>query len=162
MNEEFDEEGVEFDEEVVVVDTVQPAHTHVIGGLRVGFKAPARGQLVALSRVRDSVSRELRRLQQDKSLDEKVRYERASHQVFNVDMAILALVESLIIDESDRSYVANALLVGDTDLIEISDVLFGNSPEPDDDATPVSVVPQKKAPRKVAARKVANAKRTIR
>lgn len=157
MSEEFDEEGVEgFEEEVPVV---VPDLVHEISGIKIGFRRPKRGQLVALSRVRDSVSRELFKLQRDTELDSKVRFEKASRLVMSVDLAILDMVESMIIEEGDKSFLANALITGGIDIEAISDVLFGNNPEPDDDAEPIKAV-AKKAPRKVAARKVANAKRT--
>lgn len=157
MNDEvFDDEAGDDTPEVV------PDFTHTIAGVLIGFRKPKRGQMVALSRVRDEVSRELRKVQSNSSIDERVKFEQASRLVMRIDLAILAMVESMILSEADVDFVKSSMLSGDTDLDEIGEVLFGDSKTPQDDADPVPIVPAKKVARKAAARKVANANRTNR
>lgn len=167
LDDVMDEEGAEENEEMesptsVPAPEIVPDLIHTIGGVVIGFRRPKRGQLVALTRVRDHVSHQLFKVQRNTTLSDEERYRQASRLVMDIDVAVMNLVESLMINEEDKVFVANALLTGETDVNEISDVIFGNGPEAEDDAEPAAVVAAKKPARKAAARKVANAQRTTR
>jgi hypothetical protein len=158
IDEVFDDEAADDDTEAAP----KPDLTHVIAGVSIGFRQPKRGQLVALSRVRDAMSRQLRQIQADRKTGEREKFEQASSLVMRLDLAILELVESMIISEQDLEYVKSSLLSGQTDLEEIAAVIFSPRDTVEDDADPAPVVTSKKPARKVAARKVANANRTSR
>lgn len=129
----------------------KPDFVHTVGDREVGFRTPIRGQLVALSRVRESVSRQLDAISRkaDKSDED---FAKVNRLVLDAELATLEVVESLVLDPDDLEHMRVALLRGQIEVDDILSVLYGGKDKPDDD------VPRKPK----AAKKVANAKRARR
>lgn len=153
IDDELDVEGADEEAAEPIKPEVVPDFTHTIGGRVIGFRRAARGQLVALSRVRYKASQEVAQIARMPATEDL--FEQINRITLRAEVATLDLVESLIIDPFDVEFLNTAMLQGDVQVEEIMAVMYGTKDSVDDDEDPKP----RKAPAKKAVKRVANAKR---
>jgi hypothetical protein len=157
IDDEMDEVGEDEvnDLDPPVAPAAVPDFTYTIGGREIGFRRAARGQLVALSRVRFKAAQEVARISRMPATEEL--FQQVNNITLKAEIATLDLVESLILDPFDVEFLNTAMLEGSVEVDEIMAVMYGTKDVVDDDEDPKPVV--RKASAKKAVKRVANAKR---
>lgn len=141
----------------------QDTFVRQIAGRDITFRTWKPGQFTALQRNRSAISKEYRRVVDDKSISERQRLEMLSEILERLDLKTLKFVESLIVSEEDVEFLGDGMLDGSVEMATIMDALFNPVKVPDDDEDPT---PKKAAPnplkKATRAKKTANARRTTR
>lgn len=126
-----------------------------LGDQKVWFKTPAPGQFHAWQRYRESIQKRFDKVKKKAREEPSLETLRVLSDLSEkYDMAVIEFVESLMVDEDDKDFVALQMINGSVHVNDLMKVLFA---EPEDDDTPPAPKPAK-APKKSAA----NAKRTKR
>jgi len=128
-----------------------------IAGRTMWFKKSSEGQLIALQRVLNRL-----RTQFTTAKDPVVKREAAT----KLGATVLDVAESRFVDQADRDWVEQQMLLGLVDIKEIM-TIFSNGvvreePEPDDAPPPAKKTAAKRSPKAAPAKKTANASRARR
>ena len=150
MTEVFDDEV--FDDEAGEPEEVAPTHalgvfSRELAGRTVWFHNPSPTQLTALRRLHAVTSKQVA----------KANGGNVARLVFDFNNSCLTLIESMILDDDDVTFLRDEMLGGTVETEEILAVLWPSQDVPDDDAEPVE------KPKKVLKpARVANARRSKR
>lgn len=163
LNEVFDED-IPDDEftEIVVTAASKPVQeppkgdfVRVLGGREVWFRTPSPGQFHAWQRYQKALNSQFskvkKRAKEDPSLETLSILSDLSGKY---DMAVIEFVESLMVDEDDKDFVALQMINGSVRTEDLMRVLFVDPEDDDVEPAPKPVKPPKKS--------AANAKRTKR
>lgn len=152
-----------FDEDIPdedIADVPEPEKpkgdfVRTLAGKEVWFRTPAPGQFHAWQRYQKSLNSQFAKVkklaQSDPSLNNLSLLSDLSEKF---DMAVIEFVESLMVDEADKDFVAIQMIGGTVQVKDLMGVLFADPEDDDAEPAPKPV----KAPKKSAA----NAKRTKR
>lgn len=158
INEPFDDDVAEDDVTApieVIEEKPKGDFVRILGGKEVWFRTPNPGQFHAWNRYQKSLNAQFskikKRAQAEPSLETLSILSALSDKY---DMAVIEFVESLMVEESDKDFVALQMINGSVRTEDLMRVLFA---DPEDDDVEPAPRPAK-APKKSAA----NAKRTKR
>lgn len=157
INQEYDDEGTT--DETLTDEPIKAKgdFSRMFLGHEVWFRNAAAGQLTALRRLQAQSQMRVNTMR--KTLSPEEVWEQASRLSFDFDNSCLELVESLIVDPDDITFLTNAQLRGEVQAVEIIGILF-KAEAPDDSETPEPVIKKRPPAKKAVAKKVANANRT--
>lgn len=126
-----------------------------IAGRKMWFKKSSEGQLIALQRVMNRL-----RVQFQTAENPEVRREAAT----KLGATVLDVAESRFVDQADRDWVEQEMLLGRIDIPEVMKIFSNGNvkedPEPDD--APPKKAAAKRSPKAAPVKKTANAPRTRR
>lgn len=151
---------IEYDDEAGE-EQVLGDFSRTFAGRRIRFYNAKPGQFNALQRYRMSLKARIDKLKAFKGEPTREMLDEAVDISNKHDLAILALIESLLVDkDGDGDFLQMAMITGTVEMSDLMGVLFADD-DPEDDTEPA---PRKKStPRKAAAKKAtANVKRTRR